>query len=512
MQTKFIGNITTKRRQQLTTAALLVVSFAVSRVIFWHIGVRFDSSSLDWFWQYLDLNVLRHNLMSGIFHMHSQPPGFNLFLGLVLKCFPNSSGLCFHVVYMLLGFILYCSLYLLLRLSAFSRTWAFVCSFLFIVSPSSILYENWLFYTYPIAVLLVVASIALHRCQERRSTFYAGAFLFIIAIVCLTRSAFHLVFILACVALVVIPREIRNRKVVSCAFATVCLVGTLYLKNLALFGFFGSSSWMGMNMFNIAQHSVGTNVVNELVRLGSIPSVASQPPFSAIDKYSKIDSPQLAPPGIDPLTTKTKASGTPNYNHADYVRIAQEYRQASSYIIRKNPRLYLSSVFDAWCLYCQPSWHNDFLKRNNQAMSVWLSSLSCLRTQGWIDLRPFKRWAFGAEGEKDLYPVTSLLFLPSIIVFACAGAAARISRFARKGDSSGVAFIFMTFTVIYVAVLGNAFEYGENNRFRVETDPLIFLLGAIIARDAYSYAMQRMFRRHANKSVDAYVSPGADTG
>ena len=501
MKTNFVGNNVATHRQHFTTVAMLFVSFALSRVIFWHIGVRYDSSSLDWFWQYLDLDVLRHNLLSGLFHMHSQPPGFNLFLGLVLKCFPNSSELCFQVVYMLLGFILYCSLYLFLRLSAFSRSWAFACSFLFIVSPSSILYENFLFYTYPIAALLVVASIALHRYQERKNSFYAGAFLFIIAIVGLTRSAFHLMFVLACVALVVIPRKIRTRRVVYCAFTIACLVGTLYLKNFLVFGFFGSSSWMGMNMFRIAQHSVGTNVVYELVRLGSIPSVASQLPFSAIDNYSKTDSPHLAPLGFCALTAKTKAAGAPNYNHADYVRIAQEYRQATSYIIRNHPRLYLSAVFDAWCLYCQPSWYNAKLKLNKEAMSGWLSSLSSLRIKGWIDLRPFKRWAFGAQGEEDPYPVSSLLFLPSILIFACVGAVVRISRFTRKGDTSGLAFIFMTFTVVYIAVLGNALEYGENNRFRVETDPLIFLLGVIIVRDAWSYIQQKTFRRQANKSV-----------
>ena len=89
-------------------------------------------------------------------------------------------------------------------------------------------------------------------------------------------------------------------------------------------------------------------------------------------------------------------------------------------------------------------------------------------------------------------------------------AVVRLYRLARKGDTSGLAVIFMTFTVIYVAVLGNALDCGENNRFRVETDPLIFLLGIIVARDTYSYLMQKMLRANANKSVDAHVLPGAD--
>jgi hypothetical protein len=61
-----------------------------------------------------------------------------------------------------------------------------------------------------------------------------------------------------------------------------------------------------------------------------------------------------------------------------------------------------------------------------------------------------------------------------------------------------------------VAVLGNALELGENNRFRTETDPHIYLLGIMMARDAYSYTMQRMIRRRGNKSMTACTSPGAD--
>ncbi len=497
--------------RKLTVAALLVVSFALSRLIFWHIGVRFDSSSLGWFWQYLDLPVLRHDLLSGIFHMHSQPPGFNLFLGVVLKCFPGSSDIWFRAAYMFSGFILYCFMYLLLRQFAFSVPLAFVCSFIYIISPGAILYENWLFYTYPISIFLIAASIALQRAHAKGHPLYAAAFLFAIAAVCLTRSAFHLLFFLICAGLILILRDFRNRKVMGCAFAILCLIGTLYIKNYALFGFFGASSWIGMNVFKIAEQAVGTNTVNELVQSGSIPTVAAHAPFSALDTYPQTEPLQRIQPRHVALTTTTKTSGSPNYNHLDYVTISKDYGRASSFIIRNNPRLYLGAVFDAWCLYCNPSWQYGFLKANNQAISGWLSFLTYFRSRGWIDLRPFKRWAFGSDGgEIDLYPVTSLLFLPSILLLACAGTVARISRFVRKGDSSGLVFVFMTFTVMYVAVLGNALEYGENNRFRVETDPLIFLLGAIIMRDIWLHVSRRLLRKHANKSVDHYVSPAAD--
>jgi hypothetical protein len=36
-------------------------------------------------------------------------------------------------------------------------------------------------------------------------------------------------------------------------------------------------------------------------------------------------------------------------------------------------------------------------------------------------------------------------------------------------------FIFCFATVLYAAVIGNLLEHGENMRFRVQTDPLLFL-------------------------------------
>ena len=98
-------------------------------------------------------------------HLHSQPPGFNFFLGSVLKLCPERFTACFHAVYLFLGFMLYYALFFVLRLARFSRPVALLLAFLFILSPSSIFYENWLMYTYPVAVLLALAAWALRRFE-----------------------------------------------------------------------------------------------------------------------------------------------------------------------------------------------------------------------------------------------------------------------------------------------------------------------------------------------------------
>ena len=492
--------------RRLTTVLILAVPFALSRLFFWLMGVRYDASPLGRFWQYLDIGILQQRLLPGLLHLHSQPPAFNLFLGLVLKLCPVSTALCFQIVYALLGFLLYCLLYFFLRLSRFSRPMAFLCAILFAVSPSSILYENWLFYSYPVAVLLALAAVALHRFQDTRRTIYAGVFLLSIAVVCLTWSAFHLAFLLGCVFLVLIPQGAQRRRVGLCACAAVFMVATLYAKNLAVFGFFGASSWTGMNLSRIASHSIGPDEVAQLVKSGRIPEIANVRPFSPLDAYPETYR-TLPPDHADApeLTVEKKASGMPNFNHLGYLSLSKEYQIASSYIICHYPRQYLSASFDSWLRYCRPSWDNALLKLNRAALSGYISALSSWRLHLWIDLRPFRRNLFGVDSRDvayrstGLYPLTSLLFLPSILVATCAGAVVRLSRLVRLGDTSGLAFMFIAATVLYIAVLGNAVEFGENNRFRAMTDPLIFLASIITGKDVYVCIARRWLKPWRNR-------------
>ena len=52
-----------------------------------------------------------------------------------------------------------------------------------------------------------------------------------------------------------------RRKFVFWTLAALSLILLLYLKNLALFGFIGPSSWTGMTRFKMLQTAIGTNAV-----------------------------------------------------------------------------------------------------------------------------------------------------------------------------------------------------------------------------------------------------------
>jgi hypothetical protein len=469
------------------TAASLLVSFFLSRMVFWWLGIRYDASTLDTYWQFLDIDILKNRLLPGLFWLHSQPPGFNLFLGFVLSLFPQSYLIWFQVIFLGFGFTLYTGLYRLLHELHFPRWLALLFAFAYIISPGSILYENFLFYTYPVAVLLVLAAIALHRLQATARPRYMAAFLVCIATLCAIRSIYHLVFLLFCIVLALLPRVLQRRKMIAMTVIAFCLVAGLYLKNYAVFGFFGASSWAGMNLFHVAAHAIDPDTIPSLIRTGSIPAIASVDAFRGLDYYPasyRLLSSEYA--SIPELSAQIKSSGEPNYNNMAYLPLSQEYMDASLYLIRHFPVSYLSSVFDSWLLYSQPSWSFDFHNTNAGALSGYTSALSFLRIRFCVDLEPMKMALFGVPRGNIIYPLSSLLFFPIIFLASFIMSMYYFFQFLRKGDSSGLALIFMTMTVLYVALVGNAVEYGENNRFRAETDPLIFVLGIILCKHGWS--------------------------
>lgn len=479
--------------QGLATVLVLLVSFLVSRLVFWFFGVTYDASTIDWFWQYLDVQVLQGRLTAGLFYLHSQPPGFNLFLGLVLKACPVMFAGCFHILYVAMGFVLYCALYRVLRLADFSRVAALICAFCFIISPNSILYENWLFYTYPVAMLLALAALALAKFEKNSRVEFAAIFLCIVVLVCLTRAMFHLVFLVVCSVLVVIPRGVDRRRLALCGSAAIGMVAALYLKNLVMFGFFGASSWTGMNVARIATAAVDRVVIEDMVKAGTVDKIALVPPFMALETYDgalRARAPKC--PNAQELSWEWKATGHPNFNNKQYIPVAAAYQRASMVIIRRNFRAYLSSVFDAWLIYSEPAWHYELLQDNVNAIQGYISALSAFRLQGLIDLRPVKTALFGMRGPPTAYHLTGLLFIPCAILVIGIVAVVRIVAALRKGDRLPLAYLFMTFAVVYVAVIGNATELAENNRFRVETDPLIYLLFIMTCRDVVRYAGRRL--------------------
>ena len=170
----------------------LIACWIISRLIYLlYFGLRIDIGPLSSYLQYIDPALLRTSLLQSTFYLREQPPGFNLFLGIVLKIFGDHAVSAFQACYLGCGIGLAVVLFLLLRRLGALPPIAFFVAALFCLSPITILYENWLFYTYPLTFLLSLSALFLLRYRESARTLDAAVFFWILAAIVMSRGIFH---------------------------------------------------------------------------------------------------------------------------------------------------------------------------------------------------------------------------------------------------------------------------------------------------------------------------------
>jgi len=459
-----------------TTVALMMCVFVISRFAYWRMGVRFDDSTLPWFWQFLDVPLLRDGLLQSCFHMHSQPPGFNLFLGTVIKLFPAHSTGVYHLCFLLSGLLIYFSLYVILLMMGMRNWIAAVLSSIFIVNPCAILYENLLFYTYPTSGMLTFAAIWFLAYARSGAVRHAVMFFLLVAAICYTRSLFHLVYLIACVGLLVILRPRAWRALCLAASPAIILVTVLYLKNAILFGFFGTSSWLGINLWHSASRHVPHSEFQKMAEAGELTEAIPGIPFRAVTNYpaSFAEVPTRFQ-NVPALAREMKDGGHPNFNHYAYLRVGREYMNVSRIVIGRNPRSYFCSIADAYLIYLSPYIEDSSLHKNAERISPLVSVWTNFTQWIPINLSPGYRWIFGKDVDR-VYPLMQLVLYPSILLISMVFMVRKKLLVGLDVDQVRTACGFALCTIVYVAVIGNLFDYGENHRFRVLTMPLFFIL------------------------------------
>jgi hypothetical protein len=365
-------------------------------------------------------------------------------------------------------------------------------------APTFVAYENWLFYSLPVAALLVLAALAFERALRTGHVRDGLLFLGILAVVCGSRSLYHLAYLLAAAAL--LARGWRDgRRALIAAALPVLLVVSLYAKNKALFGHFAASTWTGMSLGHLTIDPLPRAEAERLVEGGTLSPASAHPAFSRARVYqgAYFDPPPAT--RVRALYWEEKTTGAPNYNHAAYIRISEDLLRDSLWVLRHRPGVYLSSVREAWSIYFRGTGELRFLGAEN---------IDAVRpARDLYDAVFFlRRPGPGGDAAASAPPrYWGLIFgLPAVFAVGLASALGRgpgRSLDRRQRLLAGL----LCFTIAFVAVVGNLLELGENNRFRFETDPLsLCLLGL-----ALQSGMDQLRRRRRRGSPGA--SPGGVT-
>jgi hypothetical protein len=449
------------------TVAIATV-FIGSRGVAWALGVRFDTSSLSWFWQYIDPGLLKTRLLESLFYFHAQPPLYNLWLGVLLKLFGGRFSDAAHGTYVLLGLAGTGGLAFLLARIGVPRILAVVLALAFFLSPSAILYENWLFYEYPVAVLLIFAVLTLYLFLQRRSFAYGVAFFGILASIVYIRSTFQIVWLLLGLGLVlVVAPDLRRMTLRACAVPLI-LVVLLYAKNAIIFGTFSTSSWFGMNLAQVVLYSAPSADRAQLVAEGRISRVSLVEPFSPLTAYRGIV-PPARKRGIQVLDERLKSTGETNFNNSSFLTISNHYLHDALHLIAARPHYYFASIRLGLERYFSSSSQNIFVRKNRSKIQPY---------ERLFNRFIYVRSSFGGGVCWGIVAGYTLAIGYGLFLLV------RLIRRRRPTAPREGALLFAWMTVVYLAVVETVSQVTENQRIRFLSDGLVVVLLAALVRDA----------------------------
>jgi hypothetical protein len=480
-------------------AVVVVVGYLLSRLMYVvGYGVHFDDAGLASAFQFLDPSQLRENLLRSVFYEHIQPPLYNLYLGLGLR-FPNPHAF-FVASARAIGLALHLGLFDLTRRLGARPSIAALVATVFAFSPASILYETWLFYSFPVAAMLTLAACLLHRALEtERPRAWWAAFLLMAAVV-LTRSLFHLVWLVLAVALAVFASRHRRRALVIAALP-VALAATLYVKNRVVFGRFAASSWMGFSLSRLTTQRAPVDVRRQLIEQGRLSPLALTLAWEPLDHYPPEY--QVIPQGlprVPVLTEPLRAGGYTNYNHAAFLRISETFLADARVMMAEDPAMYRDCVRVAWMIYFRPTYDGLFLERRSQLRGIERLYELAIYSPAW-------RWSWGAPEP----PRPDRMSYGWIAIGAVVVPISLFLAWRGRRRPEGPTILFCLATTAWVAVIGNLFEIGENNRFRFLTEPLAWALCGLVfdraGRKCFE-ALRTAARRRSSRDRTEAASSG----
>ena len=473
-----------------------VVAWAVFRAVGYAAGVRFDARSAPWFWQYLDLEQLREAPLSSLFHLHAQPPAFNALLA--IGQWADEPAFFYELVFRGLGLALSLGLARAWVLLGASRPAAVVGLWTFAALPSSILYEAWLFYSLPVAVLVLWSVVAFGRALGRRSWRDVGVWIALVALRVLTRSVFHWTWLLGCAALF---GWHARRRVGGAGPALVLLVvfgGALFVKNAIVFGHVGSSSWLGMSLAKHALEPLDDASRRALVE-GEPPEVARLVdvlPFSEVHHYpTALREVPARFEHVPVLAEARKSNGQPNLNHAAYLAISARYAELSKKAIVAHPRSYARSVGRALLTLASPSVEYWELLPNLSKLSAYHDLL--MRLGGVTAFEPESYRAFTSS-----YLATRVSPLYSAFALFAFGWGAVVAFRRREPRARRASLQLAVFTIAFSTAAQVVVEVGENHRIGYEVFPLGWVL-AVAAVDRVARRLGMWFRWAVRRSRPA---------
>lgn len=426
-------------------------------------------------WQLLDIHQLRKHLFTSILNLHSQPPLFNTYTGVLLR-FPISLQHDFAIgSAWLLGLILILSAFNLLLELEIPRPLAVGSVALLLASPAFVLYENWYFYTYATAALLSFCAFSLARFLRKRSMGWGVAYCLSLALVIYANSTFQWPWMLLGLVPVAIALHSNWKAIVQITLLPIILVVGWYAKDAIMFHTYSTSSWLGMNMTHVTTDALSATTLQQMIANGELTKIVLVPAFSPVDSYVPGIIRAHPKAGARVLNSKTEDSVYANFNNINYIAVSNAYLHNDLQFVLRRPATYLSNISKAVQVFVVPP--EEYLWVSAQEVKIntytsWFDKVIMLQP-GHMDPGKYtlqSGYTSGGTGIRTSWAQESyseiLMFLATLV-----GLPYLLFRRRFHGTLFWV-LSFIVLTTLYTFLATNLFELGENNRFQMDLGPL----------------------------------------
>jgi hypothetical protein len=457
---------------------IVVAAVAVITAVVLAADVGLTSDALAGQWQLVDIRVLADAPLQSVWHLHTQPPAYNLLVGLVAWSPLPLAGTVFAVsiaAILGIGLLLHG---LLVRWGAGPVAAGAVVA-VSLLNPCLLSALHWGHYEILVGFTLVAALVAAHRYLEDPRP---GTLLLVTSMITLCgliRSLFHPLWVIAAIAVLVAIRPLPRRYAALALVIPTVIFGGWMAKNLILVDSATTSSWLGFNLQRGIVASMSRDDVRAAVADGRVSPLALETPWEQLERYEPWTG--SCEPGGHPATDRPDkdlgdGQRAPNFNSVCYLPVYRQAQEDAFQLVRDHPGRYLSTRGAGLVTAFQPA---QVGVPPDETVIDRVYRPFLLVTQVRISQDDWNLPLFGADHIDQDVSVTLLLASLAVAVRA-AIAARRLARvgLARRHEwpAGDVIWLLVAATVAMVVVGGSLLEFGENGRFRSSLDPLLIAL------------------------------------
>jgi hypothetical protein len=479
--------------------------------------------------QLLPAALWREQFWAALLYLQQTPPLPNLVYGIVARCFDDLATRAAFLVLLcgLLSCIVTALLALLLSRLAFPRIFCCAVALVFAFSADVVMVEYFAFgqaFYEQITMILVLAAVLAAQRLAMNAGFRAALALgAVVALLALTRASFSY-FALPVLAWVlwVTRRHVDMRVIAGFLLPVLLLHGGWALKQKIVQGelLWATSSWGGLNMqIGDMRRGMAPNGVASAAGFDMARQAEQTPcllkwrhlwggkPFEyfsgAFDMFTPApgDGPSAAALDVDAAATKARGQRVV-LDTAALREFSQCLQRARLGYWLQNPLSAVHASWQSYSVFWSPAASlvetaptvlipEHLLWKDPANLPLWKPQGDLWRWPSY-NIRQEKYRLFLAYWPQDLAPATTLLLpvLPGLFALVAmlavhamplvAAALCIARRHVALSWPAGTGFMVLAY--LYIAGVTSLVEYGENMRFRLEIEPVIWALGLMTVR------------------------------